>query len=46
MRMDRAIRELRKKIHAKKWESLKKRGFVPPRDEEENKKRAHEAHHA
>ncbi len=46
MRLERAIRELRRKIHAKKWESLKKRGFRPPRDEQENKRRAYEAHHA
>ena len=33
------------RVYSKKWNSLKKRGYIPPKDPEENRKRAHEAHH-
>ena len=36
--------KLHKAILEKKWVQLKKRGLTPPKDSEENKKRAEEAH--
>lgn len=33
------------RILTKKWKTLKKLGLTPPRDSEENRKRAKEAHH-
>lgn len=35
----------KKKILSTKWKSLIKRGFTKPKDAEENRKRAKEAHH-
>ena len=32
------------RIMEKKWKSLEKRGYIRPKDPEENKKRAAEAH--
>ena len=38
------LKQKHNKFMNKKWESLKKRGLTPPKDAEENRKRAKEAH--
>lgn len=40
-----AVAKHRDRKMSTKWKSLKARGFTPPKDREENRKRAHEAHH-
>jgi hypothetical protein len=35
---------VKNRIMEKKWKSLEKRGYKRPKDAEENKKRANEAH--
>ena len=37
--------EIRDRVMKRKWKSLKARGYTPPKDSKENKKRLHEAHH-
>ena len=37
-------KELRDKLMRQKWDALQKRGIKPPKDAEENRKRAKEAH--
>ena len=38
------LKSKHEKILSKKWEKLSARGLVPPKDAEENRKRAKEAH--
>jgi hypothetical protein len=39
-----AQEKIHNRILEKKWKSLKERGFDKPKDNEENRKRAREAH--
>lgn len=43
--MARKTKHIHKRIQDKKWKSLRARGYEPPKDSEENRKRLREAHH-
>lgn len=40
-----SIETRKKKILDKRWQSLEARGYTRPRSAEENRQRAHDAHH-